>query len=209
MSRILKNKKKIVLIAGMAVGIALMSVILDFSRLIFLGLEFIWFVYCGITEYLHHKYRKLVSVFGAQSNIRNIDYLVISDMCNVEDFIPAQSTYIQIAVPGRGENSAFEILKHTHSILKENGTVVIAVNKRNKRFSIFDVPFLHRITIKKYRLERLCMMYKNPLFFAPIASLKILFGGGRSAYNIERNIDNKVGSFCHERGYELIYLEKK
>ncbi len=159
---------------------------------------------------VRNKMRAMSAPFGTFSSTRNVDYLVIGDFCKVKDYVPQGASYVQIAAPGRGLNSSFQILKHTHSILKEEGgSVIIAVGKGKKDFSVFDIPFLHPITIKKYHLERLRKMSKLTFIFSPIDSIRFLLGGGYSAYTPVQNVDAELAAFCEERGYSLVCLKKQ
>ena len=150
----------------------------------------------------------MLEPFGTYSDVRNVDYLVIGDYCNIRDYVPEGYSYVQITAPNRGYNSAFQILRHTHSILKEEGgTVVMSIGNSRKAFTLFDTQFLHPITIKKYKLEGLCKRSRFPLMFEPIASLRFLWGG-YSAYRFSQDIPVELNVFCKERSYKLIYLEK-
>lgn len=163
-----------------------------------------------LTYAVRNKMRKMSAPFATFSNVRNVDYLVIGDFCKAEDYVPEDKTYVQVAAPGRSLNSSLQILRHTHSILKEEGgNVVIAIGNSKKDFLIFDMPFLHSITIKKFRLERLQKMSKYAFVFSPIESIRFLSGGGYSTYTPVQNVDAELAAFCEERGYSLICLKKK
>lgn len=208
MSRILKNKKKVAIYAiGLTLSILLMSV-LHFRWYMMLMLGILYFLLVFLNEGVCRKMYYMHKPFEVYSEIRNVDYLLIGDFCNADNYVPKESTYVQISAPNRGFNSSYQILRHTHSILKEKGgTVIMAIGNNKKNFMIFDIPFLHNITIKKYNLEGLRVMSRFPFFFAPIDSLRFLWGGV-SKYAPTQNTDEELSRFCKERDYKIIYLEK-
>ena len=113
------------------------------------------------------------------SDIRNVDYLVIGEYCDVGKIIPGGKTCVRILAPRRSYEASYQILRHTHSILKEEGgTVIICAEKMERKYSVFDIPFFHPITIKKLNLERLKTMSYAPLLFSPVNALRFLIGMG-------------------------------
>lgn len=179
MSRILGNKKRVL---GYLLGLLIVLLILLWLRteyVVALLVVGIYLLIAAVNEMTRSKMKRESFPFSTQSSVRNVDFLVIGDYCNVREFIPEGSTVVRICAPGRGYCSSWQLLRHTHSILKENGgTVIMAIGKSKKNFLLFDIPFLHTITIKKYHLEGLCKRSKMPFYFAPFDSLNFLLGGG-------------------------------
>lgn len=213
MSGILRSKKKLTVLIAFIVAclcVAALGACLKLGLVYYVVVYFLMFAVAALTFAVWRKMKGMSAPFGTFSNIRNVDYLIIGDFCKAKDYVPEGSSYVQVAAPGRGLNSSYQILRHTHSILKEEGgNVVIAIGKSKKDFMIFDMPFLHPITIKKYHLERLRKMSKLTFIFSPIDSIRFLLGGGYSTYVPVQKVDSELASFCAERDYSLICLEKK
>lgn len=150
--------------------------------------------------------------FEPTSKIRNIDYLVIGDMCRTEHIVPAGKTCLQIMAPSRSLYASYEIMRHTFSILRDfegGGILVLAVRDKyaeKHNFSLFDIPFLHPVTIRKLGLARLARQTRLPLLFAPVRSLRFLLNLRRRTYIHGPCPDRAISEFCKERNIELIYL---
>ncbi len=162
------------------------------------------------------KMRDEKEPFGTFSQIRNVDFLLIGTLFDAKSFVPEGKSFVQISSPKRGLFSSYQILRHTHSILKEEGgTVVLAFERNRDNFSLFDMPFMHPVTIKKYGLESLKRKSRFPLLFAPVKSLFLIIGGGGGKNSFIQFTDEKnqvysdTAVFCKERGYQLIALVKK
>lgn len=161
----------------------------QFFLLSFIAIEFICFllgfyiacviifVFCIMNLIIVSKMRKECAPFNAMSKIRNVDYLVIGDQCKIKEIVPIGKTYVQIAAPGRSFTSSFEILRHTFSILKDNGGVVVIVGKKKskEKYTIFDLPYFHQVTLKRLGLQRKRILTYIPIIISPIKSIKILF----------------------------------
>lgn len=148
--------------------------------------------------------------FQIYGNIRNVDYLIIGDMIDATSIVPHDKRYVQIKAHSRSLNAAFEILKHTSSILDEdNGNVIIAVkkNKANGSFSIFDIPFLYNLTIKKYGIEKLVRLSHFPFLIKPISTIMLLLNTYNKNWKEVKCPNKEIISFCDERNFRLKYYE--
>lgn len=143
--------------------------------------------------------------FSAFSNIRNVKYLILGDMYKPTE----QRSFVQIASPERTLESCYEILRHTHSILDEkNGTVVIAIKRENinkNKFSELDLSFFHTITLKRLGIKRTKNYLTRFILLHPIRTILFLLGRKKPNYTEENIEENKIKSFCQERGYNLVY----
>ncbi len=207
MSWILKHKRRFIASLALLIFVAAFTAIYVNLQLNYIGLLVIYVILIALillNEATRKKLQSFHKPFDTFSEIRNVDYLIIGDQCDPQEFVPEDKTYVQIAAPDRGIRSAYQILRHTHSILKEEGgAVIMTCGKSKKEFSIFDIPFLHPVTIKKYHLENLKMKSNLPILFAPIASLKFLIGGTQHTYTAMRDVDEELITFCEERNYSL------
>lgn len=144
------------------------------------------------------------------SEIRNVDYLIIGEYCKTSLLpITKEDSYIEILSPARSYEASYQILRHTHSILKEGGTVIISVGKKKKGYTVFDIPFFHEITIKELKLNRLKKMSHIPFLFSPLRSIKLIIG--QEEHNMHLNtkgVPSELRAFCEERNYNLIFLNK-
>ena len=165
---------------------------------------------------LQNKVRKQKYPFGSYSEIRNVDCLVIGDMISASSVVPSGCNYIQMSAPGRSLKSSFEILKHTSSILKEDGGVVyliVDIKNRNNGFSVFDIPFFHPVTIRKYNLYDLEKKARYRILFAPIKSMRYVLGVTKNVKNKENKAEDglytDIGNFCRDRNMKLCVIELK
>ena len=129
-----------------------------------------------VNELIVRKMKKQKAPFGTRSRIRNVDCLVIGDISHKEaQSLVGDGTSVSINLPGCSLAGAYEVLRHTFSILKENGgSVVLAVKKKNLNktsYSPFDVSFFHPVTINRLGLKNVKFMIRFPAVFAPIKSL--------------------------------------
>lgn len=148
--------------------------------------------------------------FLPESETRNVEYLIIGDM-----YKPTETgSYIQISAPNRSLDACYEILKHTHSILDDKkGKVILVIKKHNidkNKYSFFDLPFLHEITIKRLKLS--VDIGKLPVLHTLInlfGNLKFLFDIKSIGYK-ETDINaDYIKKFCADRGYSLSFKIKK
>lgn len=208
MSRILKYKKGILnAVIGILAIIFLINNIYILFYLSLIGLMFLW---------IDNKcYRCLIrqkEPFTVFSNIRNVKYLFIGDVCNVEDYIPDGNAYVQIESYNRSLYSSFEILKHTTSILDEDEGHVFFLVEEKKRdshlLSIFDIPFLSTIFIEEKNLQKLVKHSRHPLFFAPIQAIILLFGIKKSGWYECKCTDIDIRNFCKDRNIDIVILSR-
>lgn len=174
------------------------------------------FMACALLVCLHYV-NKLVrqriniqlAPFGARSEVRNIDALIIGDMINAKiiNLDVNNKTFLQLSAPDRNIKACYEILRHTHSILRDGGTVIIAVKKKyasESDFSIYDVQFFHRVTLEKYGLAKnfgLADLLRHPLRACIFA-----FGITGMNYRESECISSEINAFCEERNYVLRYF---
>ena len=210
MSRILRYRKKLLIyLLGMIICTVLLQILIKnvFVTVIgcgvFLGLTF-------LNELVCRKINLQREPFGINSTIRNVDYLIIGDYCEVKKYVPKGKSHIEFFAPGRSYPSAFQVLRHTHSILKEEGgTVIMTIGKGKKAYTVFDIALFHEITIKKYGLQLLKIMSRFPLFAEPLDSIRFLAGRGiQSTYIFWEDVPSELRIFCDERNYKLILLKK-
>lgn len=208
------NKKKIVfvLIAVAAIAMVIGCFFL-FPNLLPLVVAF--FVLFGLLFILNRTVLKKLywqkDPFKIGGKVRNVDYLIIGDMINPATIVPANKTFVQIKAPNRSLTASFEILKHTSSILDEdNGNVVIAValkNKASSNYSVFDIPFLYNLTIKKLGLERLNKLARFPILINPLSSVKLILNFNQKKWKETACPNKEISCFCAERNFNLSYYE--
>ena len=164
-----------------------------------------------VTWYLtRYQVVRQVRAFYPMSQVRNVDYLIIGDMYKPSDIDLSEKEVVHIYAPQRTLIAAYEILRHTFSIVKENGTVVFAINRRNvgsNKYTVYDIPFFHEITIRKLRLQKLRRWSKFPIFVAPMMTIRMILGFC-DGYKICECPSKEISDFCLERSIKFVYKIK-
>lgn len=211
--KLLKSKRSflftiwlLLLLAGLLVAIKTGEYIFV---LIFGIITIIPAVLYALNKKVLHKMNLQYKDFFSPDGKRNIDCLVIGDCYDVSEYLPPNYEYIQIAAPKRGILSDYEILRHTHSILKENGTIYMPVQDKHKDngLTIFDFPIFHPITVKKYNIRNFTKKKQFPILYSPIGSLGLLLKNTKKKARCVENMDTRIDKFCQERGYQIIYIQ--
>lgn len=165
-----------------------------------------------LNEAVSQKMRRQKAPFDTRSRVRNVDHLVIGDLFPAPAHIPAETTYVQISAPDRSLAASYEILRHTSSILREQGgTVILATQDKNVdkyRFSLFDVPFFTGFTLDRLHLKRFAWEVCLPIIFEPFRSIRFLLDKGRSDWTTAECPMKEICTFCAERGFLLIYKRR-
>jgi hypothetical protein len=193
-------------LAAIAIFVFLFPKLMWLAIIVTLLSGVIYFLNC----YVVRKIQLQKAPFQINGSIRNVDYLLIGDMIDSEKVIPQGKSSVQIKAPNRSLFGAFEILKHTSSILDEdNGNVIIAVknSELKNQFSVFDIPFLYNLTIKKYGIEKYTKLAKVPFLINPFLSIKLLLNICTKNWEEKECPDADIISFCDERNIHLMYFE--
>ena len=210
LKKIYKNLSSICLITIMVIIVFMVyfhSAVSSIITVVVIGLFLVLAIHINNTVVSRNKSNR--NIFGANSKIRNVDYLLIGDMISPYEVVPENKTYVQICCPNRTMLSCWELLRHCHSIIRDGGNVVVYVRSKRistQEFSIFDVSYFHRITIDKYDLKSFKYMNKLPIIFSPINTIKLFIN--RAAHkHVRINCPSEdLVSFCNERGYSLTFL---
>lgn len=140
---------------------------------------------------------------------RNFDILVIGEKYDVTSIISDGKTFLQFDAPDRTLFASYLILQAKFSWLNEGkGKCVIICRKANERkkdISMFDIPFLHVITIDKYKLKRQETELKYPFLFHPLQVMRFFFGKKYNMSIAERCPLQEIEDFCAQRDIELEY----
>ncbi len=157
------------------------------------------------------KMNRQKAPFGTYSKIRNADCLVIGDISpKAAQNLSGSDKTVSIYLPGCTLAGAYEVLRHTFSILKEDGgQAMLVVRKKNidkTGYSPFEISFFHAVTINRLELDNSEYLLRLPILFTPIKSLMILAGtrGVKSATGL---CDKEISAFCEERGFTGEILE--
>lgn len=209
----LKSKKGIVLVGGYTMS-STWGIVLIVTGDVWQGfcILILWATML-IAAYINYiAYRNNIielKPFGTYSMVRNVDLLIIGDLFDPSDILRNGQSYVQIAAPGRTMEAAFELLRHTHSILNDEtgkSEIVLAICRKNLNkcnFSVWDVPFFHRITVERYRLQILRRMSKVPIIIDLCGTIRLFLGKKSKSYIEESCGRQDVEAFCRERGYNL------
>ena len=209
----LKSKKGIVLVGGFTI-LLVCGIVLTVVGGVWQGfcILILWaaMLMAGYINYIAYKNNSIqLNPFGTYSMVRNVDLLIIGDLFDPSDILKSGQSYVQIAAPGRTMEAAFELLRHTHSILNDEtgkSEIILAVCRKNLNkcnFSVWDVPFFHRITVERYRLQILRRMSKVPIIIDFYGTIRMLLGKKSKGYIEELCGRQDMEAFCRERGYNL------
>lgn len=211
----LKYNKKLVISAIFAVDIVSMVIIL-FSKLTAISYVFVLsiFVFCTmflLFIYANLKMKKMIykqlEPFAPLSGIRNVDILYIGEFSKMDR---ASSSSVCIYIPRATEEAAFEVLKHTFSILNETeSTVVLCLNDfASNSFNIFAIPFFSEITINRLHLKRIQSQLRFPLVHNFTDCMRFLLKKNADIQEVICN-NQKIIEFCNERHISIKYFVKK
>lgn len=199
-NKLLKHKKAV---AVLFLLLVIISILLVFRMYI---PAVIIIVITVANELTVRKINKQKAPFDTFSRIRNVDCLVIGDISpkSVQTFLGC-GTAISIYLPGCTLAGAYEVLRHTFSILKEDGgQVMLVVREKNidkRGYSLFEIGFFHAITINRLKLNNSKYILRMPILFDPIKSVMFLFGIKRTKFTGEY-CDNEIFAFCEKRGFK-------
>lgn len=204
------NKKKcICLIAVLSVSALCVFLFPKLMWIIIIAILLLTAVYI-LNSYVVRNVQLQKTPFQINGNVRNVDYLIIGDMIDSNIVIPQGKCFVQIKAPNRSLYGAFEILKHTSSILDEdNGNVVIAIKNAESKnqFSVFDIPFFYNLTIKKYGIEKYEKLSRIPLLVKPFSSLQLLLNICNVNWKEKSCPNADIVTFCDDRNIHLMYFE--
>ena len=204
MSRILK-KKKLIAAAGCLLAAELLVCLLARSTVaavLFAAADALGA--CRLLEdrKVYVRLKRQMIPFGAKSPVRNLDCLVIGEICDPSRLLPqGAETYARIIDPGVSGRGAALALERTHSILRKNGTVILVLRKNRTRAEdagVMETFFLHRITVQELGLEKASRRQKLVLFIHPFRGLKVLLDRKETGF-VETEPDETLKRFCADR----------
>lgn len=209
MSRILKNKKLLVLSGGFLLAIALLFTSLWILSILILG---------GVLFVLmnHIVIREIGRPFQALSSVREIksyDTLVVGEYAALSEYgaYCNKDRSVIITSPNRSLEASYQLLLHTISCIEDDGTCIILYNRKAqlKGFTLFDIPYIHPITRKELQIEHLVKQNRLPLLYEPIKSLKMLLHIKKRGFFETECPSTEIKNYCDKKGIHLIYLTKQ
>lgn len=209
MSRILRNKKLLVLSSGSLLAIALLFTSLWILSILILGGVLFVLVNHIVIREIGHPFQALSSV----REIKSYDTLVIGEYAALSEY----SSYcnkdrsVVITSPNRSLEASYQLLLHTISCIEEGGTCIILYNRKAqlKGFTLFDIPYLHPITRKELQIEHLVKQNRLPLLYEPIKSLKMFLHIKKRGFFETECPSTEIKNYCDKKGIHLIYLTKQ
>ena len=170
-------------------------------------LQLAFLIFLALNYLVRRRALRLASLFSAASRVRNVDCLFIG--CPQD--IP-QGNVLVLPDKAATRLSAFELLRHTFSIVKEGGTVIFSLYNRRKLeaqgFTLFSLFFFHPVTVRRLHLERQKRHLALPLVASPREALQLLLPFRKRK---RRSLvhDEEIASFANERGlkFEMRVLE--
>ena len=177
MSGVLKKHKKLFIVGILILILECLMAAVGFFWPIFMIADIIGCCFLCVDYKVYKMFYSQMKPFEQRSIVRNVDYLVIGEPgINI---VPDGSSSVAIKVPNVSEEGAYQILRRTHSILKQNGNVIIMLDKKNvgkKNVGLIETIFLHPLTIQELNLDKLQKLKRLVLFFKPKESCRLLLG---------------------------------
>lgn len=209
MSRILRNKKLLVLASGSLLAVALLFISLWILSIIILGGAL--FVLMN-----HIVIRKIGCPFQALSSVREIKSyktLIIGEYASPSEYRAYcdKDTSVVITSPNRSLEASYQLLLHTASCIEECGTCIILYNRmvQINGLTLFDLPYIHPITRKELQIEYLVKQSRLPLLYEPIKSLKMLLHIKKRGFFETECPSAEIKNYCNKKGIHLIYMAKQ
>ena len=175
-----------------------------FAVLILIG------IYIAVNFALYKKIKNNVNQMNATGTIRNVDFLIIGEYIDVHSLVDDGSSVFVILSPERSLQASKEILRHTFSILRDGGTVIITSPKGALNgYTCFDTMWFHDITIKRLGLKIKKLLNKFPLFAEPVKSICLLMRADNKGKKINEMLcpDSEIPKFCSKRGLNFKYYQ--
>ena len=152
--KVMKHKKAF---AALCLCIVFVAYLLIF-RLYLLALLFVSIVMGN--ELTFKKMMEQKTPFDTRSKVRNADCIVIGDVGKKAlKEVAGEGTVVSICLPGCTPAGAYEMLRHTFSILKESGgRAVLVINRKNlkkRKYSLFETYFYHPTAINRLGLKNI------------------------------------------------------
>lgn len=159
-----------------------------------------WYVYRLVSYNVTH----LISTIG-----RNYERLIIGEYFDERLLGKKKKNSIAFLTPTRrSPKMTFELIKRLYSLLDEKeGELVVVLSKQEDdkdKVSVFDIPYLHEITIRFLGLKWMKWGCRFPLFFEPLASCRIILKH-KPHTRIEECMCpySDISDFCLERNIKL------
>ena len=109
---------------------------------------------------------------------RNYLCLVIGDDCVEAGKFEKEEKCITFLSPvPRSMECVTILVKRLYSLLDETHGELIIMKRKvepDRKFSVFDVPYIHENTLHILGIERMKYACRMPLLFSPIGSIKLL-----------------------------------
>ena len=159
-------------------------------------------------------YRKIYGALdhvNANRQIEAVNTLIIGDLCTekVLKKVCHLDSSLKIMFPNRSLVSSKLILYHLTSVLMEGGDVVIIDKGGGHGVTCYDYPFLSQITRLELNMKDESKKRNYPLLFAPLQSIKLLFGFGAYKIQQEECPDEDIIGMCKRKKFKLTYLKIK
>lgn len=145
---------------------------------------------------------------------RNYKKLIIGEACDVKQIVGDEPNYIFFLSPGkRSIQITIELVKRLYSLLDEDsGELYIVLDPKAKDIhgvSVFDIPYLHDITLKSLDIQNKKLLCRFPLFLEPMASIKFLLNRSPHFKLIEGVFPSEdLAVFCKERNIIIHFYYK-
>lgn len=204
----IKKYKKLILTVAFVTLFALL-IIYDNILLYILGTIIV--ILLWLNRYIYnataYNAKHMFSTVG-----RNYKRLVIGEMCDEKKTFGQNGETICFLSPAkRSPQMIFELIKRLYSLLDEKSGELFIVQHRssekNDKISVFDIPYLHEITLRSFGITYMKWTSRFPLFVEPLASFRFLLNCSSHIALIEDICPyNKIVTFCKDRNINVRFF---
>lgn len=211
LSKISKKNKIIVVVLVVIVMLAILLIVNKvWVYFMFCTLLLLLMVNVIVYEKTSYNAKHLFSTIG-----RNYKIMIIGENCDVSQLTENISDSILFLSPSHLSMFAAGLLvKRLFSLLdEENGQLFLILHQesiRSNKISVFEIPYLHTITLNALHLQHMKWKSRFPLFSCPIDSLEYLISHPRRRVLVEAKCpSDDILSFCHERNIQIRFFYLK
>lgn len=204
MSRLLRNRKLWMLVAGLLLTAVLLVMKLWVVAIVVAIGELMLF----ITVFVVRETQKPIYDLHNNRKIRIIDTLIIGDWCSRRQLSKQfdLSRALIVRAPGRSEKASLLLLMHLASRLDGRNVCIVQANNDSGEIGPFDVPYLSQLTKLEMGLVNSSRKMLTYLFFHPKELAKVLVSPFYGFTGVKPN-DKDLVEYCQRKGFILTCLK--
>lgn len=204
----LKKYKKVILLWIMGLSVLVLIILNNiWAYAIFAITLLLLFVNWYVYRLSAYNVTHLFSTIG-----RNYKRVVIGESFDERKLEGKENDTIAFLSPTRRSPlMTLEMVKRLYSLLDESDGELVIVLRNHKdninNVSVFDIPFLHEVTLNSLGLSWMKLKSRFPIIFEPLASGRVLFGYKPDSDIVEARCPfSDISDFCLERNIKLRFF---